>query len=120
MNADVMLFFSNAPQALTLYEALEQGILAGCPGATVIVQKSQIAFDNGRRFAFASLRGKRLVVTFGLGHRLNSPRIAQAVEPYPGRWTHHVVVQDPAGLDDELFEWIKLAYDFAAGKGRGA
>ncbi|MBR2717832.1 MAG: hypothetical protein IKB78_00850 [Clostridia bacterium] len=116
MNTDVMLFFSKAPRALSLYEALETEILNRCPGATVHVQKSQIAFDNGKRFAFASLRGKRLVVTFGLGRRLDSPRIAQAVEPYPGRWTHHVVVADDAELNDELFQWIALAYDFAARK----
>jgi len=120
VNTEVLLFFSKAPQTLSLYEALEQGIKECCPGVTVVMQKSQIAFDNGRRFAFASLRGKKLVVTFGLGHRLESPRIAQAVEPYPGRWTHHVIVQDHEELDDELYEWIRRAYDFAVEKGRGA
>ena len=116
MNADVMLFFSRVPQLLPVYEALEEGILSRFPDATVTVQKSQIAFDNGRRFAFASLRGKRLVVTFGLGHRVESPRIAQAVEPYPGRWTHHVPVASADELDAELYQWIMLAYDFAARK----
>ena len=116
MNADVMLFFSRVPQLLPVYEALEEGILSRFPDATVTVQKSQIAFDNGRRFAFASLRGKRLVVTFGLGHRVDSPRIAQAVEPYPGRWTHHVPVASADELDAELYQWIMLAYDFVARK----
>ena len=116
MNDDVMLFFSKAPRALTLYEALETEILNRCPGATVHVQKSQIAFDNGRRFAFASLRGKKLVVTFGLEHRVDSPRIAWAAEPYPNRWTHHVPVNSPEELDEELWQWIMLAYDFAARK----
>ena len=116
MNADVVLFFSRVPQLLPMYEALEEGILSRFPDATVTVQKSQIAFDNGRRFAFASLRGKRLVVTFGLGHRVESPRIAQAVEPYPGRWTHHVPVASADELDAELYQWIMLAYDFAARK----
>ena len=116
MNTDVMLFFSKVPGALPLYERLEGEILSRFPETTVTVQKSLIAFDNGRRFAFASLRGKRLVVTFGLGHRVDSPRIAQATEPYPGRWTHHVLVADTSELNDELFQWIALAYDFAARK----
>ena len=116
MNTDVMLFFSRAPGALPLYERLEGEILSRFPETTVTVQKSLIAFDNGRRFAFASLRGKRLVVTFGLGNRVDSPRIAQATEPYPGRWTHHVLVADASELNDELFQWIALAYDFAARK----
>lgn len=116
MNTDVMLFFSKAPGALPLYEGLQGEILSRFPGTTVTVQKSQIAFDNNRRFAFASLRGKRLVMTFGLGHRVDSPRVAQATEPYPGRWTHHVLVADADELNDELFQWIALAYDFAARK----
>lgn len=119
MNADSMLFFSQAPQALMLYEALEAEIISRWPDVTIHVQKSQIAFDNGRRFAFASLRGKKLVVTFGLGERVDSPRIAQAVEPYPNRWTHHVMVQSVDELDDELFCWIEQAYEFALQKGRG-
>ena len=85
MTAETLLFFGSAPAALALYEGLEEMILAAFPDTRVIVQKSQIAFDCGRRFAFASLRGKRLVVSFGLGRREESPRIAQAVEPYPGR-----------------------------------
>lgn len=116
MNTDVMLFFSKAPGALPLYERLEGEILSRFPETTVTVQKSLIAFDNGRRLAFASLWGKRLVVTFGLGHRVDSPRIAQATEPFPGRWTHHVLVADASELNDELFQWIALAYDFAARK----
>ena len=87
MTAETLLFFGSAPEALALYERLEEMILSAFPDTRVVVQKSQIAFDCGRRFAFASLRGKRLVVSFGLGRREESPRIAQAVEPYPGRWT---------------------------------
>lgn len=116
MNADALLFFSAAPHALPLYEALEEAMLARWPDVTRVVQKSQIAFDNGRRFAFASLRGERLIVTFGLGHRVDSPRIAQAVEPYPGRWTHHVYLETLNDLDEKLLDWIGQAYDFAARK----
>lgn len=116
MRAETLLFFSRAPQALALYEKLEMGILARWPAAAIHVQKSCIAFDNGRRFAYASLRGKRLVVTFGLGEKVDSPRIAQAVEPYPGRWTHHVAVDSQDDIDEELFGWIGQAYEFAARK----
>lgn len=116
MNQDVLLFFDRAKEALLLYEMLEQGIIACCGDVTVHVQKSQIAFDNGRRFAFASLRGKKLIVSFGLGERADSPRIAQAVEAAPRRWTHHVPVLSAADLDEELFRWIRQAYDFAARK----
>lgn len=114
MNADALLFFDRAPAALPLYALLEERVLAMHPACRAVVQRSQIAFDCGRRFAFASLRGKRLVVSFGLPVRIDSPRIRQAVEPYPGRWTHHVLLEDPAQLDDELLGWIAQACAFAA------
>ena len=34
------------------------------------------------------------VVTFGLNHGLDSMRIGIAVEPYPNRWTHHLLAAD--------------------------
>ena len=45
-----------------------------------------------------------------------SPRIAVATEPYPGRWTHHIVVSSLEEIDDELMGWIKEAAAFAAAK----
>lgn len=116
MNTDVLLFFSKAPDALAAYAALEAALLARWPETVVVVQKSQIAFDCGRRYTFASLRGKRLVVTFGLPFRVEHPRIAQAAEPCPNRWTHHVPVTDVEEIDRQLLAWIAQAHDFAARK----
>ena len=59
-----------------------------------------------------------IIVSFGLSHRLNSPRIAIAVEPYPNRWTHHMIVFEAEQLDDELIGWLREAYDFAQTKER--
>lgn len=73
MNGDAVVFFDKAPELLPLYAALEDAILARCPDAQVLVMKSQIAFTVARRFAFASLRGRRLIVTFGLPYRVESP-----------------------------------------------
>ena len=55
-------------------------------------------------------------MTFGLARRLDDPRIAQAVEPYPNRWTHHVLVQTPEEVDETLLRWIDEAYWFAQSK----
>ena len=54
-----------------------------------------------------------LVVTFGLGARLDSSRIAVAVEPYPNRWTHHVLVSREEEIDSELLGWLQEAYTFS-------
>ena len=57
-----------------------------------------------------------MTVTFGLGYRKESPRIDVATEPYPGRWTHHVMVGNAEEIGEELIGWIREAADFAASK----
>ena len=127
MDFDTMAFFEaqKHPEALPLYEALEGHILAEVDSVRIKVQKSQITFYNRRLFAcasFARVRRKAelppcwLVVTVGLARRLDSPRVAVATEPYPGRWTHHIVISDPAEVDDELMGWVREAAAFAAAK----
>lgn len=122
--SDVLFFFDGKPTELALYQALERAMAARFPEASVKVQKSQISFYHRHLFAAASLPLRRrkewpkecLLVTFGLSHRLSSPRIAVAVEPYPNRWTHHVVVAREEEIDGELLDWLAEAYDFAAAK----
>ena len=122
--SDVLFFFDGRPAELALYQALERAMVARFPEASVKVQKSQISFYHRHLFAAASLPLRRrkewprecLLVTFGLSRRLSSPRIAVAVEPYPNRWTHHVVVAREEEIDGELLDWLAEAYDFAAAK----
>ena len=122
--SDVLFFFDGKPIELALYQALERAMAARFPEASVKVQKSQISFYHRHLFAAASLPLRRrkewprecLLVTFGLSRRLPSPRIAVAVEPYPNRWTHHVVVAREEEIDGELLDWLAEAYDFAAAK----
>lgn len=121
--SDVLFFFDGRPDALALYRALAEGLERVAPEASVKVQKSQISFYDGGLFAMASLPRRKgepgLVVSFGLGRREPSPRIAVAVEPYPGRWTHHVLVTGEDEIDGELLGWLREARDFCRAKGRG-
>ena len=125
MTGDELLFFNAMPGALPLYAALAAGIGAMDPEVTARVSRTQITFQAGYGFAFVSLRRIKgcpevfLILTLGLGRRLESPRVAVAVEPYPGRWTHHFILSAPDQLDGELWEWIREAHDFARSKGRG-
>ena len=122
--SDLLFFFDGHGAELELYQALFTRLEAAFPDASVKVQKSQISFYHRHLFAAASLPLRRrkewpkecLLVTFGLSHRLSSPRIAVAVEPYPNRWTHHVVVAREEEIDGELLDWLAEAYDFAAAK----
>ena len=57
-----------------------------------------------------------ITVTFGLRYKKESPRIDAASEPYPNRWTHHMLISSEEEVDDELMGWIKEAAEFSAGK----
>ena len=122
MDWNTLHFFDQQPDALPLYEALKAHILEQMPDVRIKVQKSQISFYQKHLFAcvsFLRVKKKRelppcyIVVTVGLARRLDSPRVAAATEPYPGRWTHHIVVSDPAEIDAELMDWLKEAAAFS-------
>lgn len=121
---DMLRFFDGKPVELALYQALFSAMEAAFPDASAKVQKSQISFYHKHLFAAASLPVRRkkdwpeqcLVVTIGLSYRLASPRVAVAVEPYPNRWTHHVLLSREDQVDSELLSWLREAYEFAAQK----
>jgi len=85
----------------------------------------KFTFSNKHGFAFVSFFPCRkakerpkvwLTVSFGLGSPIESPRIDALAEPYPGRWTHHVMVSREEEIDAELMGWIKDAAAFSAAK----
>ena len=122
--ADLLFYFDGRPLELSLFQALFRRMEAEFPEAAVKVQKSQISFYDRHLFAAASipLRRKKnwpntcLLVTFGLSHRLEDPRIAVAVEPYPNRWTHHVLLSESDQIDAQLMAWLEEARTFARSK----
>lgn len=108
------LFFAGRPEELTLYESFRSCLISEVGAASVKVSKTQVTFSGKYGFAFVSHpRRKRdvgILVSFGLFHRQESPRIIQAVEPYPNRWTHHVLLRSREEIDEELMGWLREAY----------
>lgn len=122
MNEDTLFFFDAHRDALPLYETLESRLLDEIEDVRIKVQKTQISFYNRHMFAcvsFAKVRKKKdlpspyLVVTVGLNRRLESSRVEIAVQPYPNRWTHHLIVSDKSEIDGELMAWLKEAAAFS-------
>lgn len=120
---DTGLFFDKRPEALPIYKALEDKILADIQNVEIKAQKTQITFANGQIFAYVSFLPARktewrpkvyITITFVLGYKKESPRVDAAIELYPNRWTHHVVATSMDEIDDELLGWIKEAGDFSA------
>ncbi len=125
MDADILLFFEKHMDSLPLYEKLEERISSEIENVRIKTQKSQISFYNRRLFgcvSFMRVRKKKecperyIVVTFGLGHKEESPRIDIATEPYPNRWTHHVLISRLDEIDEELMGWLKEAARFSSVK----
>ena len=122
---DTLMFFSGHDAALGLYEAFEQVLYEAFPDAGKRVQKTQITFYHRHVFAcvsFARVKRKAelpspyLVLTLGLPYPLASGRVAVKTEPYPGRWTTHIVIGSPEEIDGELLSWIREAYAFSERK----
>ena len=125
LDADTLMFFDQHMDVLPLYQAFEELLFDSFPVVNKRVQKTQITFSNRHVFAcvsFARVKRKTelpmrfIVITLGLPAPLDSERVAVKTEPYPGRWTHHIVVNKPEELDEELLSWVSEAYDFAAVK----
>ena len=54
-----------------------------------------------------------ITLTFDLGRHITHDRIAEAVEPRPGRWTHHVIIEKEEDLDADVQERLREAYAFS-------
>lgn len=125
MDGDILFFFQQDPAVLPLYETLEARMQAELGPVQFKVQKTQISFYKKHLFGCVSfLRVKKkkelpehsLTLTFGLGHPADSPRIAVITEPYPRRWTHHLILSRPEQIDGELMGWLKEAAEYAVRK----
>ena len=125
MSEEVLYFFDKHPDALPLYETFEDKVRNIVSDVRIKVQKTQISFYNKHMFAcvsFARVRKKKdcpenfIVVTLSLNHKLESPRVDIATEPYPNRWTHHLLISDMSEKNEELMEWVEEAAEFAARK----
>ena len=127
MNHDTFRFFQGHEAALPVYIGFEEWIRTEFPEVKIMVSKTQISFSLTYGYVFVSFDPCKkaaerppiwLTVTFGLGYRKTSSRIAVATEPYPNRWTHHIMISSVEDIDDELLGWIREAASFAAQKRR--
>ena len=124
-SVDELIFFDSKQNALSLYETFREAVLEKVPDTRIEVKKTQISFFNRHMYAavsFAPVRRAKnrpdpfLTITFGMPYRKESARIDVAVEPYPNRWTHHVMIGSVEEIDQELLSWIEEAAAFAENK----
>lgn len=95
------------------------------PGTQVVTQKSQVGLRDPRPYCalwpplhggFRQRPRDFLVVSLFLPERLASERVAEAVEPYPGRWTNHLLLRTAEEVDEALLSWVARARQFRCGR----
>ena len=117
--------FDGRPTPLRLYRAIRQRLETFGP-LTVRGTDTQVSFRARRAFAWVWLPQRwaegrpadSVTLTFSLDAPLDDRRIVQVVEPRPGHWTHHVVIQDESDLDGAVDGWLRQAYRLAGGDAR--
>ncbi len=125
MDETIDRLFGNTPRGPDLYRKIESHLLSLGSDVLIRPRKTQIAFAAERSFAWVWPPVRRMknrpesyvVLTLGLRRRLEDPRVVEAVEPRPGRWTHHLLVTHPDDLDPIVLDWLEEAYRLAGGRG---
>ena len=102
-------YFDGWEYSRQIFEDLREAIDA--LGETHLrVTKSQVAFYRRKAFAWAWIPGiylrnrqtPPLVLTLALRRRDTAPRWKQIVEPYPGRFSHHLELYSTDDIDNEV------------------
>lgn len=125
-NWTVETLFADRPEALKLC-TLVRDYLLSLDDVQMDVTKTQVSFGVTTKFAWVWLPQlwtknrpeTSVTLTFDLDHRLKNRRIAQAVEPRPGRWTHHVVLGEASDFDDQVRGWLSQAHTLSRVRGMG-
>ncbi len=122
MTEGLELIFIGHPESIELYKIFEDWLLDRLDEIEIHPSKTQIGFFHSCGFAWVwpprKKSEKGLGISLGLPAPVRSDRILCAVEAYPGRWTHHLLLRSAEDLDDELLGWIQEAYHFAAFRGK--
>lgn len=113
-------FFASQEQARRLFETVSS-LLEEIGLFEMRVTKSQIAFRRRRGFAWVWIPARYLrrsntaplVLSLALPFRDPSPRWKEVVEPYPGRFIHHLEIDGTGEIDDEVKTWLNLAWSSA-------
>lgn len=108
-------FFRDHPLGLAVFERVRD-VLEPVGPVEVRVSTSQVAFRRRTGFAYVWLPAMYLTrpdadvtLSLALRHRIPSRRWKQVVEPYPGRWMHHLEVRSLHELDDDVVGWLREA-----------
>ena len=122
-NRTIEGLFVGRAEAFRLFNVIREYIESIGP-VKIEPSKTQVSFGEKTKFAWIWLpqmwikkqSENSITLTFSLRRSVKHSRIKSTVEPYPGRWTHHVVIEKESDLDEDVREWLREAYSSAQGK----
>lgn len=116
-NQSTEAYFQGFHESRMLFDLLLPHIEAAGE-SEMVVSKTQISFRRRRAFAWVWIPEKHLgrrmaplVLSVSLPSRDPSPRWKEIVEPYPGRFMHHLELFSPDEIDEAVRAWLRTAYE---------
>jgi hypothetical protein len=117
---DLDAFFDNYPDSRRIFDKLMITMDLIGP-AELRVSKSQIVLRRKKDFAWIWIPGRYLkgnlvaplVLSLNYSSRDPSNCWKEIVEPYPGRFMHHLEIFSETEIDDEVCAWLKSARETA-------
>jgi hypothetical protein len=109
-------FFFGFDESRQIFDHLQREIEA-LGGSKLSVSRSQVTFMRRKKFIWIWIPNRYLigkyaplVLSFSFRFHQNSRRWEQIVEPYPGRFTHHMELNSQSEIDDEVRDWLHQAW----------
>jgi hypothetical protein len=109
--------FTERQAAYVLFDVVREYI-ESLGSISVEATKTQVSFGTKSKFAWVWLpqmwikkqKDNSITIAFDLDHEVQHTRIRSSVEPRPGRWTHHVVIEKESDFDNNVKMWLREAY----------
>ena len=112
--------FTGRPDAYKFFQLIQEFIESIGP-VKIEVTKTQVSFALRTKFAWVWLpqmwikkrKEASITLTFSLRRHIQHERIKEAVEPRPGYWTHHVIIEKKSDFNNKVREWLYESYHLA-------
>jgi hypothetical protein len=108
-------FFDGSESGLRIYAAIA-AVIDHLDDVETRVSKSEIAFRTRTVFAYVWRPSRYVktdvpvVLSIAVSVRVDSLRFKSVVNPVQDRWVHNLELRQPAEVDQEVAEWLRLAY----------
>ncbi len=107
--------FRGFPEGLAVLRRVQR-VVSSIGEASVVASKSQVTFRRRMGFAYVWRPGQYVdsdvpaVLSIALPHEATSERFKEVVHPSRSVWMHHLELDEPGQVDDEVRGWLLEAY----------